>query len=76
MSEPLYYAEGNTVWKRPIRTTMPGGIVHCELGFPVCTMSDIVGDSAAEVVTSLMNAGDRALSAVDPEDDGDGETRP
>lgn len=60
-AEPLYYAQGGKVHRRPIHTPQPGGGENITLGFPVCKMTDYVGPGAAETLAALMNAGDRAL---------------
>ena len=52
-----YYAKGDTVWKRPVETRGAGGS-KISFGFPVCQMSDIVGEEGAETVAELMNQGD------------------
>lgn len=61
--EPPYYAKDGRVWKRPIHTKQPDGSTNISLGFPVCEMSDAVGDDAADTVAALMNAGHAALAA-------------
>lgn len=52
-----YYAEDGKVWKRPEHKPLPEGGERITVGFPVCTMTPIVGPEAAETVASLMNLG-------------------
>jgi len=60
-----YYAENGTVWAHPTETPQGDGRVSMSLGFPVCTMHEIVGPEAAERVAALMNAGEIALASQD-----------
>ena len=59
----LYYAQGGQVRKRSIVTKHGDGTESFTLDFAVCTMTEYVGDEAARVVASLMNAGHDALAA-------------
>jgi hypothetical protein len=52
-----YYAKDGVVWKRPVETKTAGGS-RISIVFPVCKMSDIVGEEGAETVAELMNQGD------------------
>jgi urease gamma subunit len=60
-TDPLYYAKGGTVYKRPVYKRNDNG-THINLGFPVCVMHDAVGQEAAETVADLMNAGSNLMS--------------
>ena len=59
MSEPLYYAKNQTVFKSPVETTKPDGTRAITMGFPVCTMSEYLSAGAAEAVAELMSQGER-----------------
>lgn len=61
-----YYAEHGMVWKDSIETANEDGSISVTMGFPVCTMHEIVGEDAADTVAELMNAGDAALSKALP----------
>ncbi len=53
--EPLYYAKGNEVWKRPIETPREGGGKTISIGFKVCTCTDVVGLKGAETVAKMLS---------------------
>lgn len=53
--EPLYYVQGDTVIKRPVRTPKDGGDATVSLGFPVCTVSKYVGSDAAPFIADALN---------------------
>jgi hypothetical protein len=57
MSEKLYYAKDLTVWKSPVREEVEGGH-RLTVGFPVCTVSDIVGEEGAAAVAELLVLGE------------------
>ena len=57
MSEKLYYAKDLTVWKSPVREKVEGG-ERLSVGFPVCTVSDYVGEEGAEAVAELLGIGE------------------
>lgn len=61
--QPTYYARDGVVRKSPIRVEKPEGGAVITIGFPVCTMHPAVGESGAETVAALMNAGEAALEA-------------
>jgi hypothetical protein len=53
----FYYAEGLKVWKSPVFKE-----VECESqsiadGFPLCTVSEYIGEEGAEAIAELLNAG-------------------
>jgi hypothetical protein len=57
-----YYAKDGKVWKHPLsRKTETGSAIS--MGFPVCKMTDCVGDDAAQEVAELMNLGHQASVA-------------
>lgn len=58
--EPLYYAKGDTIHKRPIRTPKDGGGATITIGFPVCQMTDFVGAEGAQFVADALNAHEAA----------------
>lgn len=57
MPEKLYYAKDLTVWKSPVREKVEGG-ERLSVGFPVCTVSDYVGEEGAEAVAELLVLGE------------------
>jgi hypothetical protein len=59
MSEKLYYAKDLTVWKSPVREKVEGG-ERLTVGFPVCTVSEYVGEEGAEAVAELLVLGEEA----------------
>jgi hypothetical protein len=61
-TDPLYYAKGDTVYKRPVYKRNGNGTQDISIGFPVCVMHDVVGQEAAETVAELMNAGSNVTS--------------
>lgn len=65
MSDEPFYAKGRTIHQRPATTVRPDGTKAVTMGFPVCTLSDYVGDDAALHVVRLMNAGHAALAAAE-----------
>ena len=65
MSDEPFYASGRTIHQRPATVVRPDGTRSVTLGFPVCTLSDYVGDDAATHVACLLNAGHAALAALD-----------
>ena len=60
MSEQPYYAKDGIVWKASIETKHADQSSSFTLAFPVCSMSEAVGDDAADAVANLMNAGAQA----------------
>lgn len=54
--EPLYYAKGNTIYKRPVSTPKEGGGKTVSLGFPVCTVSEFVGTDGVAVILEAFNS--------------------
>lgn len=61
MPDPLYYAEGRTVFKRPVSQQKADGSTTTSLGFPVCEASEWVGDEGASAIAALLTAGETAL---------------
>jgi hypothetical protein len=57
VEDGAYYAKDGAVWKEPVTTRKPDGSRVISIGFKVCTMTDVVGEEAAESVAALMNAG-------------------
>jgi len=57
MSDKLYYAKGLEVWKAPRETKVEGG-TSISVGFPVCTVSDYVGEEGASSVAELLHLGE------------------
>ncbi len=55
----LYYAKDLTVWKSPVREQVEGG-QRLTVGFPVCTVSEYVGEEGAEAVAELLILGETA----------------
>jgi predicted ATP-grasp superfamily ATP-dependent carboligase len=55
----LYYAKDLTVWKSPVREKVEGG-ERLTVGFPVCTVSEYVGEEGAEAVAALLALGEAA----------------
>jgi len=49
-----YYADGRTVQRAPLtRKTESGRSIS--MGFPVCMLSDYVGDDAAQIIADALN---------------------
>jgi hypothetical protein len=57
--EPAYYANGATIHKAPVRTRNQNGSTNISLGFPVCELTDWVGEEQAETVAELLCRGER-----------------
>lgn len=55
-----YYARDGWVHKAPVQHDKQDGSTSFSLGFPVCEMSEYVGEDAAETVALLMNQGAQA----------------
>lgn len=53
-----YYAEGRTVHRAPLAKETPTG-QSISLGFPVCELSDWVGDEAAQIIADALNEAQR-----------------
>lgn len=53
--EPLYYAVGRTVHKRPIEIPQPDRSARITMGFPVCTVSEYLNADDAGVVAHMLN---------------------
>jgi hypothetical protein len=53
-SEPLYFADGLTVRKRPVHTPDGKGGANITLGFPVCTVSDWLGEDGAITLAEML----------------------
>lgn len=62
MTEPLYYSKDGVVWKRPIEHIAEDGSVSATMGFPICTIHEIIGapDSAAQQIADALNAAESA----------------
>lgn len=58
MSEPLYYAKGDTVRQRQVKTVNPDGTTSYTFGFTVCQVDPLV-EGGAEAVAEIMNRGER-----------------
>lgn len=58
MSEPLYYAEGRNIHKRPIEKKAANGERLIALGFRCATADENVGEEGAQAIAELMNLGD------------------
>lgn len=55
--EPLYYAEGGTVFKRPVDRTDDGGKpIATSMGFRVCQIDENLGDVAAAHIAKALCA--------------------
>src|SRR4051812_7987354 len=67
MTEPAYYAEGLVVHKRPIRRPIPGG-AEITAGFPVCTVTDFVGEEGAVTIAAVLSLNEALARADEPED--------
>lgn len=65
-SEPAaaYRADGLMVIKNPVRNTKADGSRTITLGFPVCTVTEIVGADGATEIARVLNSYDRLLSAA------------
>lgn len=61
-AEPLYYAKGDVVFKRPVRRKTPTGM-NITIGFPVCKASEYV---TADAIAAMFNEVERPM--VDAED--------
>lgn len=53
--EPLYYAKGDTIYKRPVRTPNDDGGATISIGFPVCKLTEFVGTDGAQFVVDAFN---------------------
>lgn len=63
-AKPTYYAKGGSVRKASVHTRNDDGSTSMTLDFPVCSMTSIVGDDAAETLATLMNRGELLGSAA------------
>lgn len=58
MGEPLYYAKGAMVFKRPVERQREDGSTATSLGFPVCTVSEFLGEEGATILAAMLNKAD------------------
>ena len=56
--EPLYYAKGDTIFKRSVHKQKEGGGSTISLGFPVCTLTEFVGTDGAQFIADALNKHD------------------
>lgn len=72
--QPLYYAEGRNIHKRPIEKKVEGG-TRITIGFRAAVATDEVGEEGAQAIAGLMNQGVkfdalldvmRRIAAADP----------
>ncbi len=53
---PYYYAKDRTVWKRPVSLKdQDGETISTSMGFPVCTLVDMMTDDAAQMIANALN---------------------
>lgn len=55
MIEPLYYADGRRVFKRPVDRINPDGTHSSSLGFPLCDLADWVDEEGAQAIADALN---------------------
>lgn len=67
--EQTYYAKDGKVWKHPVETKTKGG-KSVTVGFPVCTMTAVVGEEAAARIDCTLGIGE-ASAAIANEYKGD-----
>lgn len=58
-AEPVYSAKGAVIHKAPVHTRNDDGSTNITLGFPVCEVSDWVGEDQASTVAELLCRGER-----------------
>jgi hypothetical protein len=54
-ADPLYFVNGNRVFKRPVRRKTATG-TNITMGFPVCTASEYV---TPEAIAAILNENER-----------------
>ena len=57
-NQPLYYAQGGTIFQRPAEVTKPDGSKSLQLGFPAASVSEFLGDDTPDTIATLMNRGE------------------
>jgi hypothetical protein len=68
--EPLFYAEGDRIFQRPVETVRPDGTRATTMGFCLCTVSEYLNEGAAQKIVDMLNAGHEAQeAAAKPQDD-------
>lgn len=50
-----YYAKGTTIWRAPVVTRHPGGGSSISVGFPVCEVSEYVGEIGTAQIVDAFN---------------------
>lgn len=50
-----YYAKGNRIFRAPVRTPKEGGGSTISIGFPVCDVSEFVGQDGVESIVAAFN---------------------
>ena len=59
-ANPAYLAKGLTIHKAPVSTRNEDGSINISLGFPVCVVTEYVGEEQASTVAELLCLGERA----------------
>jgi hypothetical protein len=64
MTDKLYYAKDLTVWKSPVREQVEGSH-RVSVGFPVCTVSEYIGQEGAVAVAELLILGEASQNETE-----------
>ena len=64
MTEPIYYAKGGEVRKRSVETKKDENSSSFSLDYPICTVNEIVGNEAAQVIADALNGSEALLEAL------------
>lgn len=64
-AEPAYKAEGAIIFKASVHTKNADGSTSISVGFPVCEVTDWIGEDQATTVAELLCRGERYDALAD-----------